>query len=96
MSPATMDSIMEISVPTPSAGVTLQRVGSEAILYDRRNGRAHVINSSAARFWELCDGRANVAEITTAFAAAYGLAAAEVSDDVAAILTTFRELHVLD
>jgi pyrroloquinoline quinone biosynthesis protein D len=87
---------MEVSVPTPGAGVTLQRVGSEAILYDRRNGRAHVINSSAARIWELCDGRATAEEITGAFAAVYGLPAAEVGADVAAILTTFRELRVLD
>jgi PqqD family protein of HPr-rel-A system len=87
---------MEIGVPTPGAGVVLQRVGGEAILYDRRNGRAHVINSSAARIWELCDGRATVEEITGAFAAAYALPASDVRADVASILTTFRELHVLD
>jgi pyrroloquinoline quinone biosynthesis protein D len=87
---------MEMHVPTPGAGVTLQRVGGEAILYDRQNGRAHVINSSAARIWELCDGRATVEEITGAFAAAYALPASDVRADVASILTTFRELRVLD
>ena len=87
---------MEMGIPTPDAGVTLQRVGSEAILYDRHNGRAHVINSSAARIWELCDGQATVGEITGAFAAAYGLPASDVCADVASILTTFRDLHVLE
>ncbi len=87
---------MQVAVPRPSTDVTLQRVGGEAILYDRRNGRAHVINSSAARIWDLCDGQATVEEITGAFAAAYGMPIAEVSADVAAILTTFRELHVLE
>jgi hypothetical protein len=87
---------MEVVVPRPSTDVTLQRVGNEAILYDRRNGRAHVINSSAARIWDLCDGRATVDEITGAFAAAYAMPVADVSADVAAILATFHELHVLE
>ncbi len=87
---------MEVVVPRPSTDVTLQRVGNEAILYDRRNGRAHVINSSAARIWDLCDVRATVDEITSAFAAAYAMPVADVSADVATILATFHELHVLE
>lgn len=86
---------MEATPPTRSADVTLQRVGQEAILYDRRLGRAHVINDSAARIWDLCDGQASTAEITKSFAAAYDMAEAAVRDDVAQILTTFRTLHVL-
>jgi hypothetical protein len=74
----------------------LQRVGPEAILYDRRNGRAHVLNKSAARVWELCDGSATVEQIAGAFGAAYAMPASDVYDDVLAILATFRELHVLD
>jgi hypothetical protein len=87
---------MSGDIPTRSADATLQRVGTEAILYDRRNGRAHVINNSAARIWELCDGQANVEQIAGAFAAVYAMPAAEVYDDVLAILATFRELRVLD
>ena len=87
---------MSGDIPTRSADATLQHVGSEAILYDRRNGRAHVINNSAARIWELCDGQANVEQIAGAFAAAYAMPASEVYDDVLAILATFRELRVLD
>ncbi len=80
----------------PSADVSLQRVGDEAILHDRRNGRAHVINESAARVWELCDGRATLDEIVSAFAASYQLAATDVRDDVAYIVAKFRELGVLE
>ena len=87
---------MSIDIPVRSADATLQRVGAEAILHDRRNGRAHVINNSAARIWELCDGQANVEQITDKFAAAYAMPASEVYDDVVAILATFRELRVLD
>ena len=42
---------MERNPPTPSTDVTLQRVGNEAILHDQRNGRAHVLNATAARVW---------------------------------------------
>jgi PqqD family protein of HPr-rel-A system len=87
---------MEVRPPTRSSDVTLQRVGQEAILYDRRHGRAHVINDSAARIWDLCDGSATLDEIAGAFAASYGMPAASVHDDVVRILTTFRELRVLD
>jgi PqqD family protein of HPr-rel-A system len=87
---------MSGDIPTRSVDATLQHVGSEAILYDRRNGRAHVINNSAARIWELCDGQANVEQIAGAFAASYAMPTSEVYDDVLAILATFRELRVLD
>ncbi len=87
---------MEASIPKRNADVTLQRVGQEAILYDRRHGRAHVINSSAARVWELCDGHASIDEIIHAFAESYNMPASAVNDDVASIITTFRTLGVLD
>lgn len=87
---------MELGPPAHRAEVTLQRVGREAILYDRRNGRAHVINASAARVWDLCDGRATLDDITGALAAAYNLPPASVRDDVVQIITSFRELRVLD
>lgn len=86
---------METTPPTPSPDVTLQRVGNEAILHDRRNGRAHVINESAAQLWALCNGQATLEQIVAAFAASYNLAPADVHDDVVYILTKFRELRVL-
>jgi PqqD family protein of HPr-rel-A system len=82
--------------PLPSADVSLQRVGNEAILHDRRNGRAHVLNDSAARVWQLCDGRATLDEIVSAFAASYDMPPADVREDVVYILSKFRELRVLD
>jgi PqqD family protein of HPr-rel-A system len=87
---------MDHVLPTRRAQVSLQRVGREAILHDRSSGRAHVINSSAARLWELCDGRTTVDDIAAAFAASYKLPATEVRADVDALLSTFRELGVLD
>jgi hypothetical protein len=87
---------MDIQALTPNPEVSLQRVGQEAILHDRRNGRAHVINEPAARIWELCDGNATLEQITTAFAASYSMPASAVRDDVIYIVGKFRELHILD
>ena len=80
----------------PSKDVALQRVGNEAILHDRRNGRAHVINESAAQIWELCDGQNTFDQIVIAFAATYQLPAADVRADVQYIVTKFHELRVLE
>lgn len=87
---------METSTtPAQNSEVTLQRVGNEAILHDRRNGRAHVVNESAARLWELCDGHTSLDDIVSAFATSYGLQPADLRDDVLYILSKFRQLGVL-
>jgi hypothetical protein len=87
---------MDLRFPTPNEDVSLQRVGQEAILNDRRNGRAHVINESAAQIWELCDGQHTLDQIVSAFAAAYALPTVDVQADVQYILAKFHELGVLE
>ena len=87
---------MDLRSPIPNKDVSLQRVGQEAILHDRRNGRAHVINESAAQIWELCDGQNTFDQIVRAFAAAYTLPVADVRADVQYILAKFHELGVLE
>jgi PqqD family protein of HPr-rel-A system len=87
---------MDLRSPTPNNDVSLQRVGQEAILHDRRNGRAHVINESAAQIWELCDGQNTLDQIVSALAAAYALSAADVRADVQDILAKFHELRVIE
>ena len=87
---------MDLRPPTPKKDVALQRVGEEAILHDRGNGQAHVINESAAQIWELCNGQNTLDQIVSAFAAGYGLPAADVQADVQYILAKFHELRVLE
>ena len=87
---------MERQPPTPNKDVLLQRVGQEAILHDRRNGRAHVINESAAQIWELCDGQHTLDQIVSTFAATYALPTVDVQADVQNIIAKFHELRVLE
>ena len=74
--------------------MTLERVGEEAILHDREGGRVHVVNGSAARLWELCDGRP-VDEIVAALAASYGAPPDAVRADVERAVAALRSLGVL-
>jgi hypothetical protein len=83
--------------PAQRAGVTLERVGAEAILLDRDAGRAHVLNRSAARLWELL-GHGHVRDhetLTSAFAASYALPADAVRSDVEAALRGLAALGLL-
>ena len=80
--------------PIARPDVTLQQVGREAILHDAVNGKAHVINGSAARLWELCDGRP-LDNLVTAFASLYGRVPETVADDVQRTLAGFRAMGLL-
>ena len=76
--------------------VTLERVGDDAVLYDRRNGQAHVLNASAARLWDLCDEQPTLDQATQGFAAGYGISPDEVRGDVEQLVATFRDLGVFE
>ena len=42
--------------PVARNDVLLRRVGSEWVLFDARQDRAHVLNLTAAVIWTYCDG----------------------------------------
>lgn len=86
------DAMVQVGPTRPD--VSLQLVGREAILHDVVGGRAHVINASAARVWELCDGR-SLDDLLVAFAEPYGRAPDEVRADVERVIAGFRRLGVL-
>lgn len=91
--------------PVPGMGTTrrvrarpdveIRVVGREAILHDPVARRTHVVNTTAARVWELCDGRA-VPELVAAFAAGYGRQPDDVRTDVEQILGHFDRLGLLE
>ena len=85
----------EVTGPAQRAGVTLERVGAEAILLDDAAGRAHVVNGSAARLWELMGAGRNRETLTATFAATYALPADAVRADVEKTLDGFGALGLL-
>jgi hypothetical protein len=76
-------------------GVVLERMGPEAVLHDSDSGLVHVINRTAARVWELCNGSRNGEQVAVALAAEFGLQAADVADDVGALAGQFRSLGLM-
>jgi len=76
--------------------VLLSRTGGEALLVDQSSGKVHVVNGTAARLWELCDGNPTTTQVVESLAAAYELEQDDVREDVDAMLTTFRELGLLE
>jgi hypothetical protein len=81
--------------PARRAGITLERVGAEAILLDHGAGRAHVVNGSAARLWDLLGAARDRESLIVAFAAAYALPADAVRADVEQTLDRFAALGLL-
>jgi hypothetical protein len=77
------------------ADVELRVVGREAILHDPVAARTHVVNATAARVWELCDGR-SLSALVDAFATGYGRAAADLRPDVLRIVDHFGRLGLLE
>ena len=70
-----------------------ERVFDEVLVYDRTRDRAHCLNATAARVWELCDGSRTIEQITQVHT---GLTE-EASDD--AVLLALRQLslaHLLE
>jgi hypothetical protein len=53
------------SVPRRRAGVEVELVGDQAVMLDASGTIARGLNATAARVWELMDGRRTVAQIAT-------------------------------
>jgi len=54
------------ALPVARTDVLLRRVGNEWVLFDAANGRAHVLNLTAAVVWTYCDGSHASQEIADA------------------------------
>ena len=48
------------------AGLVVQELSGEVLVYDRERNKAHCLNSTAARVWGYCDGKTSVAQIARA------------------------------
>ncbi len=76
--------------------VILTRTGDEALLVDELNGSVHVVNRSAARLWELCDGDPTIDQLVASMAGAYRVDDGAIRGDVETMVGTFRDLGLLE
>jgi hypothetical protein len=56
---------MDQQIPPPArrAGLLVQALEDEVLVYDTERHQAHCLNRTAARVWERCDGQATVADL---------------------------------
>lgn len=82
-------------VPRPRPGVRLRRVGAETYLWDRETNAMHVLNPTAARIWEWCDGHSTRAEIVGRMCTLYRAGPARIARDVGRTIAAFQELGLM-
>lgn len=80
---------------TCSRDVQLTRTGDEAVLVDAANGSVHVVNSTAARIWELCRDEPTVGGLLAEMSREYQLPDDSLRPDVESMLATFCELRLI-
>jgi hypothetical protein len=81
--------------PNQSADLEVRTAGDELLVHDVKNGTVHVLNASAGKILQLCDGTRTVEEITVAVANTFLTDTERVRPDVDASLAEFKGLGLL-
>lgn len=82
--------------PTRRSDVTVQRVAGDIILHDDARGKAHVVNVTAARILELCDGTSTHDDIAASLAGAYAVEPDVARADVDRTIAAFRQQQLVE
>lgn len=78
--------------PRRSEALKTQQAGRDVLVHDVQRGKIHVLNETAAKVLDACDGSTGVQEIAHRIAPQH---AAQAAQDVARILEEFRSLGLL-
>ena len=74
---------MNATRPVREPGIIVQDIGDETVLYSAEGKAIHILNPTAKRIWELCDGEHTLADIDKALRASFSIAAGhDVAGDV--------------
>jgi hypothetical protein len=76
------------------AGLLIESVGDEVLVYDTERHRAHALNDSLARIWRRCDGETSLAEIATRLSETLQMPVTE--EFVRYGIAQLRQFHLLD
>jgi hypothetical protein len=87
---------MESYLPKKRSDLEIREVEDELLVLDRRGGRIHKFNHSAAGIFHCCDGRHTIDKIIDQVVEMYGAPFEVVEHDVANAVTSFRELGLLE
>lgn len=90
--PITKEHVMK---PKQKPGLEIRTVGEEVLVHDPERGKVHVLNASAGKILELCDGTRTVEEVAVGLANAYLAQTERVRPDVDRALGEFKALDLL-
>jgi hypothetical protein len=88
--------ITAASAPARRAQVYTEVLDGEAVLYDVRADRLHLLNHTTTLLWELFDGRVQLGDLAREIADEFGTAADVVLADLVSVTTLLAELGVLE
>lgn len=83
------------SVLTRSPQVSAFPLDDELVLFDPGSGQSYVLNATAARIWEWCDGSRTLALLARALATSYALDEEQALADVGELIEGFRRAGLL-
>ena len=89
----TMD--RKATLPRRADGLLEYTMDGELVLCHPAVERVHVLNTTAAALWFLCDGRRTVAEISTELAGLFSMDVSRVEADVQETLGSFQGAGLL-
>lgn len=78
------------SKPRQTEGVFRQVLDSEAVLYHSATGKIHILNQTAERIWDLCDGSHSLEDMEAAIRQSFQIPdETSVAEDVAETVAQF-------
>ena len=81
--------------PRAVADLGEYQVEDDLVLYDPRDDVAHILNSTAAIVWWLCDGKSSTDEISVRIAKLYGMDSTALAEEVLEILCEFWDARLV-
>ncbi len=86
----------EMMKPRQTPGLEIRTVGDEVLVHDPERGKVHVLNASAGKVLELCDGTRTLEEVAVGLANAFLTETERVRPDVDRALSEFRSLGIIE
>ena len=72
-------------------GVVRHELEAEAVLYHSATGKIHILNKTAERIWELCDGKHSLADMEADLRKRFQISAeTQVSQDIKETIEEFN------
>lgn len=82
--------------PSKREDIVFRKIGDETVLYSTETRLVHILNSTAERVWQLCDGRHNIAKIEEGLGQEFIIEDEDhVRKDIESILTEFEKNKLL-